>query len=595
MKNWKFILTILVTALVSLGAGYFIFGGSSAVDHTEHTSTDTASTEIWTCSMHPQIRQSEPGKCPICGMDLIPLSDASTSDNPLVMEMTQEAVKLANIQTKVVGSSQGGSKSILLTGKIQADERRVSSQVAHVPGRIEELFISFTGESIRRGQKLATIYSPELVSAQRELFEAQKMAASRPQLLEAARNKLRYWKIPEATIEQIEKSGQIQPNITVYADQSGIVLKRRVAVGDYIKEGTVLFDIANLNRLWVLFDAYEEDLAEIRLGDVVEYSVPALPGRIFSARISFIDPVINPQTRVASLRAEVVNTSGLLKPEMFIRGTIKTYSGGKKGMLAVPKTAVLWTGTRSVVYVEQPDAAVPSYEFREIEIGDALGDQYVVKSGLEPGERVVVNGAFVIDAAAQLNNMASMMNRNVQQTGMAASIPDHSGHTPVKFRAQLMDVVQAYMPLKDALIQTDLKTAKAATPALLAALGRVNMTLLDGEAHMYWMRKLEVLQAHSKGIAEATKIELQRKQFSFFTNALVEVLTAFGAGDSTLYLQHCPMAFDNEGADWLSRDKGIQNPYFGDKMLSCGTIKETFPIKPEPASSPANPNQFHHH
>jgi Cu(I)/Ag(I) efflux system membrane fusion protein len=586
MKNWKFILIILVTALVSLGAGYLLFSGKT-------TAPAASSEEIWTCSMHPQVRQNEPGKCPVCGMNLVPLGTAS--DNPLVMEMTKEAVKLAHIQTLAVGSSGAGSKSIALTGKIQADERLASSQVAHVPGRIEQLFVTFTGEQIRKGQKLVTIYSPELVSAQRELLEASKWKDNRPQLLEAARNKLRYWKIPDATIEQIEKSGAIQANITVFADQSGVVTKRRVAVGEYIKEGAVLFDIANLNRLWVLFDAYEEDLAEIRLGDLAEYTVSAIPNRRFSARISFIDPVINPQTRVASLRAEVANAGRLLKPEMFVRGTIKTRTNSGNGVLAVPKTAVLWTGTRSVVYIEQTDAKVPSYEFREIEIGDAAGDQYLVKSGLKLGERVVVNGAFVIDAAAQLNNNASMMNRNVRQTGVVASIPDHRAQTPEKFRAQLMAAVQVYMPLKDALVRTDAKAAKAVIPDLLAALDKVDMALLDGAAHLYWMKKLEALQAHGTGIASSTDIGKQRKQFSLFTDALVETLTAFGAGDSTLYLQYCPMAIGNEGADWLSREKTIRNPYFGDEMLTCGTVKETFPIKRKPAAVSANPNQVHKH
>ncbi|MCB0563570.1 MAG: efflux RND transporter periplasmic adaptor subunit, partial [Phaeodactylibacter sp.] len=314
-------------------------------------------------------------------------------------------------------------------------------------------------EQVLKGQRLATIYSPELVSAQRELIEALKWKDTQPQLLEATRNKLRNWKVSGATIAEIENSKEVQSNITVYADQSGVVLKRRVSVGDYLKEGEVLFDIARLDRVWVLFDAYEEDLAEARVGDVVFYTAPAIPGRTFRARISFIDPVINPQTRITSLRAEAANPGGLLKPEMFVRGTVQAESGAGKGALSVPKTAVMWTGPRSVVYVEVPGANVPSYEFREVTLGDAIGSNYMVKEGLEAGERVVVNGAFTIDASAQLNNMASMMNRNVRQTGMAETVPDHTAHTPEAFSKQLMSVVDDYLLLKDALVASDASQA----------------------------------------------------------------------------------------------------------------------------------------
>ena len=598
MNNLKILLIIIITSLNSLGAGYLIFGGITEAppdEHENHQAAIEVAAEIWTCSMHPQIRQNEPGNCPICGMELIPLSEASSSDNPLVMEMTPAAVKLANIQTIAVGNANGtNTKTISLTGKVQTDERLVASQVAHVPGRVEQLFVTFTGEQVRKGQKLATIYSPELVSTQRELIEALKWKDTQPQLLEAARNKLRNWKISDATIADIENSKEVQANITVYADQSGVVLKRRVSVGDYLKEGGVLFDIARLDRVWVLFDAYEEDLAEIGLGDVVSYTVPSIPGRTFSARISFIDPVINPQTRIASLRAEVANPGGLLKPEMFVRGTVKAESEAGKGALSIPKTAVMWTGPRSVVYVEVPGATVPSYEFREVTVGDAAGSDYIIKEGLEAGDRVVVNGAFTIDAAAQLNNMASMMNRNVRETGMAAAVPDHTAHTPEAFSKQLMNVVGHYLSLKDALVASNTSLAGQSAEKFLMALEKVDMSLLIGDAHLYWMEKLEPLKAHGNGIRESEDIEEQRKQFSFLTNTLVASLTAFGTGGNTLYLQHCPMAFNNEGADWLSREEAIQNPYFGDKMLTCGSVKEAFPLERKPAAQ-SSPNPSHNH
>ena len=581
MKNLKIIPIIIITALAGLGAGYLIFG-RQAVEHTNHETHQgkiSVVNETWTCSMHPQIRQEESGDCPLCGMDLIPLDPSSSSDNPLVLEMTREAVKLASIQTMPVGTAgQERTKTISLTGKVQTDERLTASQVAHIPGRIEQLFVTFTGEPIKKGQKMATIYSPELISAQQEVLEALKWKETRPQLLNAARNKLRYWKVPEKTIKQLEETKEIQTTITLFTDQSGIIQKRRVSVGDYVKEGTALFDVVSLDRVWILFDAYEEDLSIIRLGDKVEYTLSAFPDHTFKTSISFIDPAINPQSRVAALRAEVSNARGILKPEMLVRGTLKSRAHAPKGAMSVPKTAVMWTGTRSVVYVEIPEATVPSYEFREITLGDAIGSEYIILDGFMPNERIVVNGAFMIDAAAQLNNMASMMNRNVQQTGIERSIPDYSDQVPQAFRKQLMQVVSKYLPLKDALVATNADEAVQAGNQLFVTLADIDMSLLNGSAYHYWVESQEALKAHGKKLIEGNTIEYQREQFSFFSNILVEVLTAFGTSGNPLYLQHCPMALNNEGADWLSAEEAILNPYFGDEMLTCGTVKTILPI-----------------
>ncbi|MCI5083228.1 MAG: efflux RND transporter periplasmic adaptor subunit, partial [Saprospiraceae bacterium] len=369
-SNIKIIITAIIAIAIGLVAGYFIFGNkknnnipTQTHNHEAEAIQTSADAEIWTCSMHPQIRQNEPGDCPICGMDLIPL-DENTSNNPLVLEMTNEAVKLANIQTTIVGEANTKTgKTIRLSGKIQPDERLASSQVAHVPGRIEKLYVSFTGEQVNKGQKIATLYSPELVTTQRELLEALKLKDLNPDLIEAARNKLRYWKIGESAIQQIEQEGKIQENFTVYADESGIVTNRRVSVGDYVKQGEPLFDLMNLRKVWVLFDAYEEDLSSISIGDKIEFTTPSIPNKTFNTTVTFIDPIINANTRVASIRTEVNNSRGTLKPEMLVYGTLQKKSGSSS-QITVPKSAVMWTGQRSVVYIKVPDANVPSFEFR---------------------------------------------------------------------------------------------------------------------------------------------------------------------------------------------------------------------------------------
>ena len=588
MKNIKTILIIIFAAAFGLGAGYFLFGKNQEMsmpsdhhNHSEETTTNaTGEAEIWTCSMHPQIQQDGPGECPLCGMDLIPLDKNSSSD-PLVLEMTPEAVKLANIQTTIVGEGKAGSassKTIRLSGKVQTDERLASSQVAHVPGRIEKLFVSFTGEKVSQGQKIATIYSPELITAQSELLEAIKLQEINPNLVEAARNKLRYWKIGKNTIEAIEQNGTIQEVFTLYADESGIITNRRVAVGDYLKRGEPLFDLVNLSKVWVLFDAYEKDLAAVSVGDRIEFTTPSMPNKTFKTRVTFIDPVINPQTRVASIRTEINNRYGHLKPEMFVNGILKNKTFTKsKTNLTVPKSAVLWTGTRSVVYVKVPDMTIPSFQFREIELGEAMGGNYRVMSGLEAGEEVVTYGSFSIDASAQLNNQTSMMNQNVMVKGVedTEQLPDYTESTPLEFKQQLAKVVDAYFLLKDALVATNVPNAKTAAQEIVKALPQVDMKLLKGDAHMYWMEQLDALNAHSEKITTLDDVEAQRRQFDFFSQALIKAVKVFGITENTLYVDHCPMANENKGANWLSKEEKIFNPYFGEKMLTCGSIQET--------------------
>jgi Cu(I)/Ag(I) efflux system membrane fusion protein len=584
MKNYKIYFIGLLALAVGFLAAWFIKPDNSASSSninqtTPHNHSDENKTEsdeqIWTCSMHPQIRQNEPGLCPICEMDLIPL-EQNTSDDPLVLQMTNEAAKLSNVQTITVGeTSSTADKIIQLSGKVKPDERLASSQVAHIPGRIEKLHITFTGEQVTNGQKIATIFSPELVTAQRELIESFKLRDINPGLVEAARNKLKYWKLSETVIKNIEENATIQETFPIYADASGIVTKRRISVGDYVQRGQALFDIMSLRKVWVLFDAYEEDIPNFSIGSTVEFSTPSIPDKTFKSKITFIDPLIDPQSRVVRVRTEVSNSSGKLKPEMLVYGTIqkKTFTSN---VLTIPRSAVLWTGKRSVAYIKVPDSEIPSFQFREIELGERMGDHYVVLEGIDSGEEVVVNGNFAIDAAAQLNNQASMMNRNVKMKKEGkVELPNFREATPEEFRAQLAALAKNYLTLKDAFVQTNAQSASENARLMMEKLEEVNMSLLKGDAHMYWMDQLSAIQNHGDKVSKIQDIESQRKQFNFLTDALVNSLKAFGVSDDTFYIQYCPMAFNNKGADWISDVKEIRNPYFGDKMMKCGVVKDT--------------------
>lgn len=565
MKTNKQIIIIILSCLLFGGvAGYLIRGGGEEHPDHEHTHIDENGVE-YTCSMHPQIRQNEPGQCPLCGMALTPVSNKKNGESsPFVLEMTPEAVALSNVQTTRVKSGSGSGK-LTLTGKIQANEQLVKSLTANYAGRVDQLFVNFTGQEVQRGQKLATLYSPELVNAQKELLETAKIKERQPALYQAAKEKLRLWKISEEQIAAIESSGQVQTQFDVYADVAGVVTARNIAVGDFVSRGSALFEIVDLSNVWVILEAYESDLGAIRKGDDLSFSVSAYPGREFKAKVTYIDPVLNPDTRTVGVRAEAVNRNFELKPEMFVSANISTAQAGQSGLM-IPKTSILWTGPRSVVYVQVGDKEAPAFEMREVELGPRVGEDYLVLSGVEEGDQVVSNGVFAIDAAAQLSGNYSMMTRPEVKTL----------DTPEEFRKQLTAFVQSYLPIKDALVKTDADaTQKTISPAK-ASLSKIDMKLLEGKGHDIWMDLLGPIQSSLDKITQTSDVEEQRKHFETLSDNLIEAVEYFGVVENTIYRQYCPMAFKDQGAYWLSSEKEIRNPYFGDMMLTCGEVKETY-------------------
>ena len=418
-------ITIGIVLILGIVIGIFMGGGYSSNEETATHERDEVKAEIWTCSMHPQIQQDGPGQCPLCGMDLIPLDNSMDSEEALPDEvpMSDAAMKLAEIQTYVV-KLEKPEKEIRLLGKVKPDERLMYSQTAHFPGRIEKLFINFTGEKVYKGQKLASIYSTELITAQKELFEVLKNESTSPALVDAARNKLKQWKFTDKQITTIEKSGEVKTEIDILSNYNGYVMMRMVSEGDHVKLGQKLFKVVDLSRVRLLFEAYENDLPWVKLGDELSIELKSVPGEIFKGKVAFIDPFINPKTRVAYVRVEMNNAKGLLKPDMFANGIITSKLPIKEEVILVPKSAVLWTGKRGVVYVKIPNREHNSFIYREVILGEDAGDFYIIKKGLEEGEEIATNGVFKIDAAAQLAGKKSMMNPT---GGKVATGHDHSG------------------------------------------------------------------------------------------------------------------------------------------------------------------------
>lgn len=570
-KNRIINLSILIIGIL---IGWLVFGNNTKpteIDHSSHNHIASES-QTWTCSMHPQIKQPDLGDCPICGMDLIPMDTGSGNTNPAQIEMSEDAMKLANIQTSIVELSKT-EKELFLQGKVEIDERLISTQAVHFSGRIEKLFVAFEGEKVTKGQKLATIYSPQLVTAQKELFEAIKSKESYPQLYTAAVNKLKLWKLSESQIAAIEKSQTIQENFNIVADVSGFVTKKHITVGDYVKTGDMIFKIANLNRLWVMFDVYEKDLPFITVGNTIDFTVNSLPSKSFSAKISYIDPVINSQKRTASIRTEVSNIRGELKPEMFVNGKLIADLSHRKNALVIPKSAIMWTGKRSIVYVKVPDTEVPVFEMKEIELGEPLGSFYVVNNGINEGDEIVTNGTFTVDAAAQLNSKYSMMNPPIRE--IKEEIPDFRQGIAEKFAGQLNEVLFSYLTLKENLIAANAENSATDAKVLLEKLQKVNMKLLKGKAHRYYMKQTKVIISETGKIVKSQNIDTQRKAFKPLSEKIITLFQSFGVKTETIYIQYCPMADNDKGGFWLSTEKQVANPYFGDMMLKCGEVTDS--------------------
>ena len=364
----------------------------------------TTSTTTWTCSMHPSIRQSTPGSCPLCGMDLVPLTAETSGDAvPNAVRLSPEALALANV--RVTRVTEGvPTKEITLHGTVRADERRARVQVAHVKGRIERFFVHAPGERVREGDIIARVSSPDMHTARQELIEAHRTDSLRyPELLAAAREKLRLWKLTEEQIRETERSGVASPIVDIPADVDGVVTARRVEEGDYVVPGTVLFELADLSHLRAVFNAREGDIPYLRVGQPVDYTLTALPGRSFQGKISIVEPSLSENARVLEVRVEIPNPTDELRPGMYARATVRaTLPLSPTLQVVIPSSAVLWTGPRSLVYVRQGTPDNPFFLPRSVELGPSLGDAYVVLSGLSPGEEIVTRGLFAIDASAQL-------------------------------------------------------------------------------------------------------------------------------------------------------------------------------------------------
>ncbi len=591
--------------VIGIFLGWVIFGNSGSPASSdglqeEHVAGDHQAGTVYTCAMHPQIREDKPGNCPICGMELVPIVDDTDEGDAgdYTVKLSNAAMKIAEVSTSVI-QKKTPYKEIYLPGRVMPDERKISELTARFPGRIEKLHVNFTGQKVRRGQVLAQIYSPELVTSQKELFEAMKLKDTNPNYYRAVRNKLKLWDLTEAQIDEIADSGEVKYYFDVLSPLSGTVTMRHIALGDYIKEGDALFEIVDLSHVWVIFDAYESDIPWVKMRDKIKFTIKSIPDKVFESTVTFIDPVLNPMTRVAGVRTELNNPRDILKPQMLASGMLKTMLPGSKDQLLVPKSAVLWTGKKSVVYV-RTNSHDNMFRFTQIELGADAGEYYVVREGLNDGDLVASNGVFKIDAAAQLKGEQSMMNPEGGKqslggmAGMDMGGGDKSKEEPSgnekqqgnsakdmgamsvdeNFKKQLTAVYEAQLSLQKGFLNTDSKEAKEAVSVVEEAIEKVDMSLVKGDMHIFWMNSMKGLKGSLDVIKSTNDVEKQRLAYADFNDELYKSIKMFGVSGVTIYYQFCPMARNGDGAYWLSETEEIKNPYYGEAMLTCGETKE---------------------
>jgi membrane fusion protein, copper/silver efflux system len=593
-----------VVALVAFGVGRC--SGSPNEHVHEHEGEDGVGNEtVWTCSMHPQIRRAEPGQCPICGMDLIPVSvdDDGTDDaHPGRIVLSERAQALAQLRTAVVGRTVGRAAERRLLGRVDYDETSLQTVTAWTGGRIDRLHVATTGQRVRAGQVIATIYSPELYQAHQDLLQAKSqsdraagapehVAATARRALEATRQRLTLLGVTGAQLAEMEAADAPWRQVRIRSSFGGTVIERLATEGQYVETGTGLYRVADLRRLWVQLDAYESDLPLLSVGQPVELRAQALPGEVLEGKVAFVDPVVDRQTRTARVRVEVRSADGRLRPGMFAEARVRADpKEAEDAPLVVPASVPLFTGRRSIVYVEVPGTERPTYEAREVKLGPRVGDAYPVVAGLREGERVVVQGAFALDADLQIRGGASMMTRpDDTEPGRF----DDALEIPAAERRKLQPTLAAYLDLQKALADDDLERARKAAQAVTSA-AKATLTKTPKAARA-WATMSRALREQAEHLGKATTLEAARAGLESLSESTQEMLRHFGNPlDAPVHLALCPMAFDGRGAMWLQEETAIDNPYFGKAMRTCGELKETLapgahlpspaePVRPTPA------------
>ncbi len=368
----------------------------------------------YTCGMHPDIKEPEPGICPICNMNLV-RKNISSSGTPGQVQIDPVTIQNMGIRTADV-EKRRLSRSIRAAGVVTYDESRIKTVTAKVSGWAENVFADITGQYIKKGSPLLEIYSPDLVATQEEYIHALKYdeemkkashdfaSNQSAMLLASTKKRLRLWDISNRQIDNLKRTKSALKTMTLYSPVSGIVVNKGIEKGGRIKSEKQLFKIASISKVWVLADIYEYEVPWIKTGQKTVMKLPYLPGKEFEGKITYIYPYLNSRTRTVKVRCEFDNPGMELKPDMYANLIIKTDSG--EPVTAVPVSAVLKSGERNTVILDTGDG---KFEPRDIKTGIESDEFYAVTDGLTPGDRVVTSAHFLIDSESRLREAQHKM------------------------------------------------------------------------------------------------------------------------------------------------------------------------------------------
>jgi Cu(I)/Ag(I) efflux system membrane fusion protein len=587
-------LVAVVALALGLGLGLALGGGPASAPsdpdgpapHAGHgaaSAPGSGEATVWTCAMHPQIRQPEPGACPLCGMDLVPVQGSGGDDaegSPRV-RLGARARALARLRTTPVRRRSGGAADLRLLGRVEPSETTLKTVTAWTGGRIDRLHVRVTGARVRPGQVIATLYSPEVLAAHQDLLVAGAQArrlsggagstrSAADAALSSARERLRLLGVPDDELARMERAERPTRAVPIRTPFGGTVLERLATEGAYVTTGAPLYRVADLGTLWIQLDAYEADLSRLAVGQSVRVEVEAFPSDDFDGRVTFIDPTLDPRRRTARVRVEVANRDGRLRPGMFAHAVVEASTTDGAAPLVVPATAPLFTGRRAIVYVEVADGERTHYEPRTVRLGPRLDHLYPVVAGLAEGERVVSRGAFAIDADLQIRGGDSMMSAPDDREPGAW---DEALDVPRRALRALSPVVVRYLEVQRALAADDLARAQSAAREVEASAGAVK---IDGarEAQAAWLEIRADVRQGARRVGEANSIEMARAGFESLSDAVAMLVRRLGNPlDTPLLVAHCPMAFGSRGATWLQQGATIDNAYFGAAMRTCGEVE----------------------
>ena len=566
----------------------FVFGCSDGPKGNEPSVHDhgkeAANTTKYTCPMHPQVIQDGPGQCPICGMDLVPVNKGDANSNDLMLSDSQ--VKLANITTQTV-TTQPIGQSVVVNARLVENEELTEVISSRAAGRIEKLFVKETGRTVRKSEPLYELYSEALLTLQKEYLLAKEQYESLGatekrygSFLKAAERKLLLYGLSQGQIDKLGQGKDIQPRVTFLSPVSGVVTEISVAEGQYVSEGGSLYKIEDIRKLWIEAELYPSETALIKTGDKINVRVSGFENSPVETTITFLSPEYRSNTQVTVMRAAIKNPDMVFKPGM--QAQVIFSHSAKKG-LAVPVDAVIRDGKGTHLYVQN---GKNTFKPQMVKTGLEDFDRVEIVEGINEGDTVAVTGAYLLYSEIILkkgvNPMAGHDHGDMKMTDQSTAKPQAESETKEEpnmvdptFSKQLAEVLKPYLEVKNALVASDPVAASAQMDNVATVLIKVDMSLVKDDAHMKWMEYLNRMNESVKVIKDSKDIEEQRTSFAHFTDALYSSIKTFGVSGIQSYYQFCPMAFDNKGAYWISSEKEISNPYFGEQMLRCGETKET--------------------